>query len=91
MSIEQAVRDDISGYLLAHYEIDLSELPPDTTVRDLGVDSLGLLAIANLIEKKYGFSMDDERLASVRTLSDLLEFIRLKSEEAEQAAPAGSE
>ena len=45
---------------------------------DLGVDSLGVLAIADIVENKYGISLDDERIAGVRTLSDFKNLIAVK-------------
>ncbi|MFI5781313.1 acyl carrier protein [Nocardia sp. NPDC051570] len=81
MSIDVSIRDDIADFLLAHYEIDLGEVPPDATMEDIGLDSLGVLSIADLIETKYGISLDDERIASVRTFSDLIGLIRIKVSE----------
>jgi len=45
---------------------------------DLGLDSLGVLAIADIVENKYGISLDDERIAGVRTLSDFKDLVVLK-------------
>jgi acyl carrier protein len=45
---------------------------------DLGLDSLGVLAIAEIVEKKYGISLDDERIAGVRTFSDFKDLVVLK-------------
>ena len=50
----------------------------ESTLDDLGVDSLGVLAIADIVENKYGISLDDERIAGVRTLSDFKDLIVLK-------------
>ena len=47
-------------------------------MEDLGVDSLGVLAIADIVENKYGISLDDERIAGVRTVSDFKNLIALK-------------
>ncbi len=55
---------------------------------DIGVDSLAVLSVADLIESKYGISLDDERIASVRTFSDLMDLIRVKAEEARASEPA---
>ena len=78
MSIEHEVERDIIEYLSAHYNIEPDEITDESTLDDLGVDSLGVLAIADIVENKYGISLDDERIAGVRTLSDFKDLIVLK-------------
>ncbi|UGT62322.1 acyl carrier protein [Nocardia asteroides] len=82
MSVDVSIRDDIAEFLRAHYDVDLDVVSPDSTLDDLGLDSLGVLSVADLIENKYGISLDDERIASVRTFTDLMGLIRLKAAEA---------
>ncbi len=45
------------------------------------VDSLGLLAMAEIVETKYGISLDDERIAGVRKFSDFNDLIDRKRTE----------
>ena len=78
MPIEYEVERDIVEYLGAHYSIEPDEITDESTLDDLGLDSLGVLAIADIIEKKYGISLDDERIAAVRTLSDFKDLVVLK-------------
>ena len=78
MPIDEEVQGDIVEYLRAHYSIEPDEITDESTLDDLGLDSLGVLAIADIVEKKYGISLDDERIAGVRTLSDFKDFILLK-------------
>ena len=78
MPIEYEVERDIVEYLGAHYNIEPDDLTDESTLDDLGLDSLGVLAIADIVEKKYGISLDDERIAGVRTLSDFKNLILLK-------------
>lgn len=78
MPIEYEVERDIVEYLGAHYSIEPDQITDESTLDDLGVDSLGVLAIADIVEHKYGVSLDDERIAGVRTLSDFKGLIVLK-------------
>ena len=71
MPIEYEVERDIVEYLGAHYGIEPDEITDESTLDDLGLDSLGVAAIADIVENKYGVSLDNERIAGVRTLSDL--------------------
>lgn len=78
MSIRYDIEREIVGYLGAHYGLAPDEITDESTLDDLGVDSLGVLAVADIIEKKYGISLDDERIAGVRTLADFKDLIALK-------------
>ena len=78
MSIEEDIERDIVEYLGAHYGLAPDEITDESTLDDLGVDSLGVLAIADIVEKKYGISLDDERIAGVRTLAGFKDLIVLK-------------
>lgn len=87
MPIDVSIKDDIAEFLRTHYEIDIEAISPEATMDDIGLDSLGVLTIADLIETSYGISLDDERIASVRTFTDLLELIQVKIAE---ASPVGA-
>jgi acyl carrier protein len=81
MSFENDIERDIVEYLGAHYGVEPDEITDESTLEDLGVDSLGVLGIADIVETKYGVSLDDERIAGVRTLSDFKDLIVLKKAE----------
>ena len=78
MSIADEIELDIVKYLGAHYGIEPDEITDESTLEDLGVDSLGVLGIADIVENNYGVSLDDERIAGVRTLSDFKDLVVLK-------------
>src|SRR6476469_10385958 len=75
---EIELENDIVEYLGAHYSIEPDEISDESTLEDLGLDSLAVLAIADIVENKYGISLDDERIAGVRTLSDFKDLVALK-------------
>ena len=78
MSIEYDFDRDVVDYLSAHYGLAPDRITDESTLDDLGLDSLGVLAIADIVEKKYGISLDDERIAGVRTVCDFKNLIALK-------------
>ena len=78
MSINDDIERDIAEYLDAHYGIEPDQITDESTLDDLGVDSLGLLVAADIIENKYRISLDDERIAGVRTLRDFKNLVALK-------------
>ena len=81
MSIENDVERDIVEFLGAHYGLEPDEITDESTLEQLGVDSLGVFGIADIVEANYGLSLDDERIAGVRTLSDFKDLVALKSAE----------
>jgi acyl carrier protein len=78
-AIFDSIRGDIANYLAVNYDLALDSIAPDATLEDVGFDSLGVLAIATMLENKYGLSMEDGRMASVRTFSELMELVRVRS------------
>jgi acyl carrier protein len=63
MSIANDVEPDIVEYVRAHHGVEADQITDESTLDDLGLDSLGVLAIADIVEAKYGISLDDERIA----------------------------
>jgi acyl carrier protein len=78
MSIANDIEADIVRYLRAHHGFDVNEITHESTRADLGPDSLGMLAIGDIFENKYGIAFDDERIAWIRTYSDFNNRIRVK-------------
>lgn len=77
------VRDDIyagvTEFLQNKCDIDPAEVSEETSLDgELGVDSLDLIAMAQLLQIKYGVSLDDERIVSTRTIGDVLTFVEEK-------------
>ncbi|WP_433732494.1 acyl carrier protein [Nocardia sp. CA-129566] len=86
MSIVDEIHKDIFDYLDSHYGIEQDEIKSHSALNELGVDSLGLLAIADIVRKKYGIVLDDERIASVRTFQDVTDLLERKVAARESAA-----
>lgn len=78
MSIVDEIQQDIFDYLDSHYGIERDEIKSHSALNELGIDSLGLLAIADIVRKKYGIVLDDERIASVRTFQDFTDLLERK-------------
>ncbi|MFC9993827.1 acyl carrier protein [Nocardia sp. NPDC127526] len=78
MSIVVEIQKDIFDYLESHYGIEPEEIKSHSKLNELGVDSLGLLAIADMVKKKYGIELDDERIASVKTFQDFTALLERK-------------
>jgi acyl carrier protein len=47
-------------------------ITPDTTREDLGLDSLSLVELAMVLEKKHGLTISDDELQDAETVSDIV-------------------
>lgn len=86
-SVASDVEREIVDYLRAHHGVEPDEITDESTLVDLGLDSLAVFAIGDILQSKYGISIDDERVAGVRTFSEFKAFIfmsRAKRASAEQ-------
>lgn len=65
---------------LAHVEPRMAglaaELGPESSLVDLGLDSLSIIAMAGHIERVLGISLPDEEVASVFDVGALLDLVK---------------
>jgi acyl carrier protein len=78
MALVAEIHKDVFDYLESHYGIEPDEIKSNSELNELGIDSLGLLGIADIVKKKYGIVLDDERIASVRTFQDFNDLLEHK-------------
>lgn len=79
---EVPIRDYIAEFLRTHCDLRFDAIAPQATLADLGLDSLTVLSIIVLVEKKYGVELPDRQVASARTFAELMELLGVS------AAPA---
>lgn len=81
MSLRTDLYADITEFLVAKCDADPDELSVKSDLyHDIGIDSLDLVAMAQTLQGAYGISMDDERIGSLRTVGDVLDFAVSKVE-----------
>lgn len=81
MSLRTDLYVDITGFLVAQCDADPDELSEESDLySDIAIDSLDLVAMAQTLQNAYGISMDDERIGSVRTIGDVVDFAVSKIE-----------
>lgn len=54
------------------------EFTPDTSFKDLGLDSLDLVDLVFEMEEEIGVQFEDDELTSLKTVQDLLDLIAKK-------------
>lgn len=69
---EKIIREEI-GKLL---ETDGTEIPGDASlIKDVGLDSLNILEMFDLIEEKFGIMIESEKFAEMKTINDVVRII----------------
>lgn len=69
---EKIIREEI-GKLL---ETDGTEIPGGAyLIKDVGLDSLNILEMFDLIEEKFGIMIEPEKFAEMKTINDVVRII----------------
>jgi acyl carrier protein len=79
MSGFASIKHDIAEYLATNFDVVLESIAHDATLEDVGVDSLGILGIATLLENKYGIKFESAQMVQMRTFGDLMDLVKAKS------------
>jgi acyl carrier protein len=78
MTREELIRTS-NQFLIEEIEIDESLLKEDALLKeDLGIDSLDFVDIVVLVERNFGFKINAEEMAGVRTLGNFYDYIESK-------------
>jgi acyl carrier protein len=85
---EQQITEMVNEVLEEYFEIEPERLLPEMNIfEDLELDSLDIVDLVVVLQKKFGVRIrDDERIRTLRTLGDVYRFILTLQEEG--ASPA---
>ena len=56
-----------------------ADINSDTSLKDLGLDSLDLVEVLMDIEEEFGIEFEDEEMVSLKSVSDVLAIIERKT------------
>lgn len=69
----------VINFLKEHTTKDLADVSPETKLQEnLGLNSLELMGIANDAEDEFNIVIEDEELANLHTIKDLMELLQNK-------------
>lgn len=72
----------IDTFLIEEIEVDEALLKPESLLKeDLGIDSLDLVDIVVIVKRHFGFKINPEEMANVRTLSQFYDYVESKLKE----------
>jgi acyl carrier protein len=69
------LRSEIAAIISEVAEVAPASVKEDTSIGDLGVDSLDALRIIAAIEKKYHIEIPEEQINGVRTMGDIVRLV----------------
>jgi len=73
---------NINFLLVDEFEIDEASIVPSAGILEvLKIDSLDLVDLVVLIEKKFGFKIQAEEMTSIKTMQDFYDFILNRMEQ----------
>lgn len=70
--------EQIKKILVEQLELDEDIVTPETTIEDLGVDSLDLVEAVMTIEDTFNVKIEDTDLESLKTVNDFVKYIEKK-------------
>ena len=71
--------EKIMDLLAKQLRIDVNTLSPETNiVEDLGADSLDIVEMFMASEENFGITVSDEEAVTLKTISDVADFIEKK-------------
>jgi acyl carrier protein len=78
----QDIIDKINTLLADEFELDKDSITPSANILDgLDIDSLDLIDLVVLIENNFGFKVENEKMAEIRTIQDFYDYVIKKIEE----------
>ena len=75
----QELEEQVNDLLIDELEIEEDKISPDARLKeDLGIDSLDYVDIVVMINKAFGFKIQNGELVNVKTLSQFYDYIESK-------------
>ena len=72
----QSTQDKVYAIIADKLKIDKSAIHEDSTLQDLGADSLALVEIIMKLEEQFGVEIDDEKAEKMKNVSDVVNYVQ---------------
>jgi acyl carrier protein len=74
------IEEKVSAIVADKLGVDRAEVSPDAVfIDDLGADSLDLVELIMAMEEEFGFEIADEDAEKLRTVGDVINFIKTRA------------
>ena len=71
----QNTQDKVAHIIAEKLKIDASQVKPESTLADLGADSLDLVEIIMKIEEQFGIEIDDEKAEQMKNVGEVVAYV----------------
>ena len=72
---KQNTQDKVARIIAEKLSIDASTIKLESTLQDLGADSLDLVEIIMKLEEQFGIEVDDAKAENLKNVSDVVEYV----------------
>lgn len=70
------IEEKVKAFLLDDLEIEEENIYPEALLKeDMGIDSLDYVDIVVIVEKNFGFKINPQEMATVKTLAQFYDYI----------------
>lgn len=70
------IEEKVKAFLIDDLEIEEENIFPEAKLKeDMGIDSLDYVDIVVIVEKNFGFKLNPQRMAEVKTLAQFYDYI----------------
>ena len=74
------IEEKVTAIVAEKLGVDKAEVAPDAVfIDDLGADSLDLVELIMAMEEEFGFEIADEEAEKLRTVGDVIKFIKARA------------
>jgi acyl carrier protein len=74
------IEEQVSAIVAEKLGVDRAEVTPDAVfIDDLGADSLDLVELIMAMEEEFGFEIADDEAEKLRTVGDVINFIKARA------------
>ncbi len=72
---KQNTHDKVAAIIATKLSIDPSTIKNESTLQDLGADSLDLVEIIMKLEEQFGIEIDDAKAETFKNVTDVVEYV----------------
>ncbi|TET36107.1 acyl carrier protein [Candidatus Dependentiae bacterium] len=72
---KQNTQDKVARIIAEKLSIDASTITLDSTLQELGADSLDLVEIIMKLEEQFGIEVDDAKAETLKNVNDVVEYV----------------
>ena len=73
------IEEKVKAFLIDDLEIEEENIFPEAKLKeDMGIDSLDYVDIVVIVEKNFGFRIQAQEMANVKTLTQFYDYIETK-------------